>query len=234
MSSSRCMFCNSASHSSHLTCNSNMKGRRDRLIKMAESMMTNDTRPDFSLFTINELRFIAFHYMQTELFNVRMRKNCPSQLSWDSSIVRYLRSPILLTQTKTRLVTDLNNRWGGYDELRSRMRAKPEEEDCPICLECMVVSRWRSSVLRWGSMTNITMPVRNVITRCRHKFCGSCWNLHVDANTKSVVEFINGVRMIQKYVACPMCRTTMQVARPTIFNHRHDDPDDPYWGYITG
>jgi len=218
MSLSRCLLCNSASHK-HTYCNSNMKGRSDLLMEVAETMMMDDTMPDFNSFAINELRYIASHYMQSRLFKRRVSKGCLFQLHSDPQRVKYLRSPIPLTHTKTRMVKDLTLRWASHGEIRTRKRTKPEDDNCPICMECMLTPAWDTHKLAWDI---IEMLPSRIITKCKHSFCGSCWGLHIGASARIV--YVDHLRDNKMCVKCPLCRTQMLVA-----DAAYQNADLPIW-----
>ena len=202
MSKPRCLLCNSASHE-HEQCNSNMNGRRDLLRTLAETMMMEDTMPDFKSFAINELRYIAFHYMQSMMFTRRVPKG-QYQVHLDPMRVKHFRSPIPLTLTKTRMVKDLTARWVYIADIREKKRTIPEEDNCPICMECMLMPVWNAYTLAWD--TKDMLPSR-IITKCKHSFCGDCWGLHIGASAKR--EYIDHIHEGNWTVKCPLCRTNM-------------------------
>lgn len=210
MSLSRCLLCNSASHG-HMACNSNMKGRRDMLVALSKSMMMDNIMPDFKSFPIDELRYIA-HTYTTEVLGFNRHKQLVAVkpgIHWDQSIARHLFTPIILTLTKTRMVKDLIFRWNSYGLVREKKHTTPESDDCPMCMECMVTPVWNEHMSRWDSIdTQSTDGIKfynNIITKCRHKFCGRCWELHMRANTKY------DDYQHKHYIGCPMCRTKIYI-----------------------
>lgn len=214
-STSRCLFCNSASHPNN-RCNSNMKGRRALLEVTAEFMMWSDVIPQFESFPINELRFIANTYNNGTKFT-RIHKYSATRIHWDTSVVRYLCKPIELTLTKTRLVKDLIYRWESYGCVREKKRDKPPEsgDDCPICLEQMTIYTWSSKWLNWEEKSynrhinyESHLPTDVITLPCdrRHRFCRQCWVGHADRNSRVLYDRNTGMPTDQKCVACPLCR----------------------------
>ena len=212
MSLPRCLLCNSASHS-HMACNSNMKGRRDMLVALGKSMMMDNIMPDFKSFPIDELKYIA-HTYTTEILGFNRYKPLvavKSSVHVDKTIARHLFTPIILTLTKTRLVKELTLRWNYHRLVREKKHTMPESEDCPMCMECMVTPEWNEHMLRWdlvdNQSTNGVKCYDNIITKCRHKFCGRCWELHM--NTNAIYDWGE-----QKYyISCPLCRTKIYLIR---------------------
>lgn len=200
-STSRCLFCNSASHPNN-RCNSNMKGRRALLEVTAEFMMS-DVIPQFESFHVNELRFIANTYNNGKKFT-RVFVNPSHDI-------------IQLTLTKTRLVKDLIYRWESYGCVREKKRDKPPEsgDDCPICLEQMTIYTWSSKWLNWEEKSynrhinyESHLPTDVITLPCdrRHRFCGQCWVNHTNRNARVVYDQNTGIPTDQMCVACPLCR----------------------------
>jgi len=212
-----CVFCNSVSHTTQ-RCNSNMKGRRKILTDIGETFMLNDALPDFKSFPINELRFIASIYenFQKTLNKQYIRKRMYGYFDREYDI-DYLYSHIPLTLTKNRIINDMTHRWTIYANVRfNHNHKKPEDEDCPICMDCMSNYRWNPYKLKWNMIASKTqlphaMFDGNIITSCGHTFCGDCWEMHLKANGK--VEYHND-RFREELtgrimVCCPMCRNRM-------------------------
>ena len=217
MNLARCVFCNSASHTT-ANCNSNMKGRRKMLSDLGRDFMLEDEIPDFNSFPINELRFIASKYESFQKIpNKRNMKRQMSNYFDRPCLVDYLYSPIPTTLTKTRVIKELVHRWTIYAAVRvNRNHEKPEDEDCPICMDCMSTPIWDPTKLDWNCIA--TKPSLsgalfhgNIKTQCGHTFCGGCWELHVKANGKP--EYHEN-RFHQEptgrsCIGCPMCRHKM-------------------------
>ena len=213
-SSTPCVFCNSVSHTT-TNCNSNMNGRRDLLTETARTFMLDDTLLDFNSFPINELRFIASIYEDFQKipnkYDMRKRRSRYFSEEYD---VEYLYSPIPTTLTKTRIIRELVNRWTLYAKVRfNKNHNKPDDVDCPICIDCMSTYIWNPVKLNWSSVVSKqplpgALFAGNIRTPCGHEFCGGCWELHLNANSK--VEYHEQRfreeptgRMI---LSCPMCR----------------------------
>ena len=204
----RCIFCNSLSHVA-AKCNSNMKGRRQILTDMGRNFMLDDALPNFKSLPINELRFIASKYeVFQETSNRRDMRRCASMSGYFSREceVEYLYSPIPTTLTKSRMISDLVRRWIIYKNVRTNHNhEKPEDEDCPICMDCMSTPKWNVLTLKWENVynkedTNDEPWPNGIKTVCGHEFCGSCWERHLSANTKR--DYMSH----QQYVCCPLCR----------------------------
>jgi|SaaInlStandDraft_7_1057024.scaffolds.fasta_scaffold00104_15 hypothetical protein len=217
----RCIFCNSLSHV-EANCNSNMKGRRQMLTDIGRNFMLEDTLPNFKSFPINELRFIASKYeVSQKIPNKRDVRTCMSRYFGRECEVEYLYSPIPPTLTKSRMISDFVRRWTIYESVRNNHNhEKPEDEDCPICMDCMSTSTWNPRKLNWDMVAaKSSVPdalfANNIRTQCGHTFCGGCWELHVRANSKFEYhenrfhEEPTG-RMV---VSCPMCRHKMHYVR---------------------
>ena len=224
MKLARCVFCNSASHTT-ANCNSNMKGRRRMLSDLGRDFMLEDEIPDFNSFPINELRFIASKYESFQKIpNKRNMKRQMSNYFDRPCLVDYLYSPIPTTLTKTRVIKELTLRWTMYAPVRvNHNHEKPEDEDCPICLECLYIPRWNLVSLEWDMVTpNLYSPDApddgNVITLCGHIFCGCCWEKHKTASGKLDQEYYNKknilvdefTKCIRMMVSCPLCRGKVQ------------------------
>ena len=220
-SSTPCVFCNSVSHTT-TNCNSNMKGRRKILTDIGNNFMLEDALPDFKSFPINELRFIASRYdVFQKTPNKRDMRNCMSGYFGRECDVEYLYSPIPSTLTKSRMISDLVYRWTIYENVRNNHNhEKPEDGDCPICMDYMSTHIWNPIRLKWDLIAT-KHPLHdaifpgNIRTPCGHTFCGGCWELHIKANSK--VEYHENRfheeptgRMV---VCCPMCRHKMYYVR---------------------
>ncbi len=213
MKVARCVFCNNSSHTTG-NCNSNMNGRRKILTVIGMNFMLEDETPDFKSFPINELRFIASTYVkfqkQTEKIYVR------NYLFQHQRALKCLYSPIQYTLTKTRMIQDLTDRWRVYRPIRNHKKhRKPEDEcdDCPICMDAMSQCLWNPTKLNW-EVTPICND--NVVTRCGHSFCGSCWDRHIAANGKVEYDVVDGWQDIptgRMYINCPMCRHQMHFVK---------------------
>lgn len=202
----RCLLCNCVSHTTEC-CNSNMKGRREIMSEMDCMMSAN--MPDFKSFPVNELRYIVVDY-QYSLDYITF----PSAII-DLSKIKLIRRKISLTLPKTRMVCELVKRWHLYAPIRSSKQTPPEDEECPICIECMTKSRWNPSRLRWDICEAKTPPLdalfpRNIKTQCGHVFCGSCWERHYTTNSKydhtDTDEIDWGEESHRMYLSCPLCR----------------------------
>jgi hypothetical protein len=224
MNLARCAFCNSPSHTTS-NCNSNMKGRREILSNIGRNFMLEDEIPDFNSFPINELRFIASIY--DDFQKTPVKHQLKQQLKhhiceyFDSEImVKYLLSPIQVTITKSRILKELTLRWTMYAPVRlNKNHKKPEDEDCPICLDCLYIPRWEPTNLDWDMVTpKLYSPDAlddgNLLTLCGHTFCGCCWEMHKTANGFIDYEYyrnkltspLNETKWIRMAVSCPLCR----------------------------
>lgn len=212
----RCIFCNSLSHVA-TKCNSNMKGRRKLLNDIGWSFMLDDEIPDFYSFSINELRFIAsIYYDFQKETNKRSMKEM--YMYFDRPfVIDYLCSPIPLTLTKSRMITEFINRWNMFAKVRVRYKEKPEDEDCPICMERMTDNIWNPTKLNWDRIAcRLFVPGAmfngNMKTSCGHIFCGTCWEHYLKTNSKP--EYRND-RFFeeptgQMILSCPMCRSIIR------------------------
>ena len=199
-SATRCLLCNSLSHTLSY-CNSNMKGQRTVLEDMKDCMMA-DKMPDFNSFPINELRFIVIQYECSIAYTL-----FPQRLFVRPQI-KYLHSHISLTLPKKRVVRELVNRWNLYASVRTERKNPCEEEDCPICMDCMSMPTWNHRLLRWDNIVAKQPPddamfPNNIKTQCGHTFCGSCWEQHYKTNRK--MDYSRD----EMYLSCPMCRHRM-------------------------
>ena len=218
----RCVFCNSLSHTT-ADCNSNMKGRRQILTKIGYEFMLDDNLPNFKSLPINELRFIASIYEKFQKISNKRYLRTQMCMYFDNEWqVEYLYSPIPLTLTKSRMIKELVHRWTIYTSIRkNHNHEKPEDGDCPICMDCMSSYTWNPYKLNWDMIVtklylDDAMFQSNILTPCRHSFCGSCWELHMKANSK--VEY-HEHRFRQeptgrRIVSCPMCRYPMRYLPP--------------------
>ena len=210
-----CIYCNCRSHVA-VNCNSNMKGRRKLLIDIGNTFMLDDNVLDFKSFPINELRFIACVYEKFQKTSLQRKMKHMYHYFECKCMVEYLHTPIPVTLTKSRLVCELMRRWNLYARVRiNHNHTKPEDKDCPICMDCMSTPYWDSFKLKWELLATPRPQCKlfdgNIQTTCGHTFCSSCWEMHLNANSK--VEYKENTwhdeptgRMI---VACPMCRHKM-------------------------
>lgn len=201
----RCMYCNSESHVSE-RCNSNMRGRRQLLIKIGQSFMLDEKVVDFTTFALNELRFIASIYKESQKKTIRSAA-LYKHVGLDS---KRLLSPIPFTYTKTRMRKELEYRWNIYRNIHNnKKREKPECDDCPICMETMANPIWNVFALKWENVYNKQGTAdeqwpNGIKTICGHEFCGSCWERHLSVNTKR--DYMSH----QQYVCCPICRHKLE------------------------
>jgi len=216
--SPRCVFCNSPSHTT-AECNSNMKGRRKTLFDIGSTFMLDDTLPDFKSFPINELRFIVSIYedFQKTSYKRYVKKYMCRYFGRKGDVVEYLYSPIPFTLTKNRMIIELTRRWRIYAPVRiNHYHKRPEDNDCPICMDRMSTHTWNHFKLKWDVIVKPWLPSSmfngNIRTLCGHNFCGSCWEMHLNANSK-VEYFVNLFREEEPtgrmIVSCPMCRHQM-------------------------
>ena len=212
-----CMFCNSLSHVA-ANCNSNMNGHRQLLTKIGKDFMLDDTLPDFNSFPLNELRFIASVYDEFQKIPNKQYMKRMYMYFDRPCLVDYLYTPIPATLTKSRIIKQLKDRWRLYAEVRAtRNHGKPEDEDCPICMDCMTICIWSPPKLKWDRLTTKTpLPNArfdgNIRTPCGHTFCGSCWEMHVNANSKpEYYDRFDDERTGRMILSCPMCRHKMLV-----------------------
>jgi hypothetical protein len=196
MTSTRCDFCNSLSHKTRY-CNSNMNGRRKFLDGMSNCMVRQEC-PDFNLFPINELRYIASNYALYE------KTAWPHDHMGNKFNRKYLLRPIPLTLSKNRLVRALVDRWTGFAPVRELKSSPPEIKDCPICYDNMLTYDWSQRTSSWIENCVYTYGAKYespvLLNTCKHMFCGRCWGGHTDQN-KKFDEWHN-----RPYVDCPMCR----------------------------
>ena len=199
-----------------------MKGRRKILTDIGRTLMLDDTLPDFKSFPINELRFIASIYEDFQkTANKRDMRTCMSWYFGRECEVEHLYSPIPATLTKVRMISELVRRWTIYENVRNNHNhKKPEDGDCPICMDCISTHMWNPVRLNWDLVTTKQYPPGarfpgNLRTPCGHSFCGWCWEMHMNANSK--VEYRENTwrdeptgRML---LSCPMCRYQMHWTR---------------------
>jgi hypothetical protein len=212
-----CTFCNSRSHITS-NCNSNMKGRRNILTEIGRYFMLDDNLPDFKSFPINELRFIASRYETSQKITTKhyMIKHMRGYFDREYE-VDYLYTPVPATLTKSRLIKELTHRWNLYIQVRTNYNhEKPEDGDCPICMDCMSTHIWDPTKLNWNNIaTKSVLPgalfLGNIRTQCGHTFCGGCWELHVKANSKPEYHDnrFNQEPTGRSHIQCPMCRHRM-------------------------
>jgi hypothetical protein len=176
-----------------------------------------DETPDFKSFPINELIFIASNYVKNQ--KQQTKGYVRNYLAGVESDMKRLYSPIHYTLTKTRMIQQLTDRWRVYRPIRNHKKhGKPESDggdDCPICMDTMSQCLWNPTKLNW-EVTPICND--NVVTRCGHKFCGSCWDRHLAANGK--VEYRRSeqdwfeIPTGRMYINCPICRHQMHFVKP--------------------
>lgn len=192
----RCVFCNSLSHKME-KCNSTFNGRREHLDKGWDFMM-HDGCPEFKRFAANELRYIAWHYA---VYEGAIHDWCKKTTQQYNRKFKF--RPIDLTLSKTQLIKELVRRWEGHQYVRELSKNKPEpseDDECPICLECTTASyEWSYNVSNWVKHSD------NNITECKHSFCKTCWNTHIERNTKY------NYRYGYTYVSCPLCVREIKV-----------------------
>jgi hypothetical protein len=196
----RCAFCNSRSHT-HTHCNSNMKGRMKLLVNLSNFMM-DDTIPDFKSFPINELRCIVMGYTD----HIRQIDFNGHPLL-DRSQIKMLRGSIPFTLPKTKMIYKLTCIWNIYSVIRDahHTMSEPIDDDCPICMESMtthICHIWNSRYLVWDAVA--ANDRCNILTKCGHQFCGSCWEIQCTINIRR--DHMTGL----KYISCPLCRHQLQ------------------------
>jgi len=193
----RCEFCNSASHTMH-NCNSTMNGHKADLDKGWCCMMDPDC-PKFEMLRANELRYIAYHYAQYE-----NAVHCSDQKTTQHYNQKFRLRPIPLTLSKKQMIHALVQRWNGFQPVRDLYKNPPtpgdDGDDCPICLDPVVSSyKWSYETSSWKG--------KCVTTVCKHRFCTTCWNSHIERNSKySLNECNHQLVGIKMHVCCPMCR----------------------------
>ena len=206
MASKRCVYCNCLSHTSD-KCNSNMNGRRKFLDGMWNCMIRAEC-PDFNTFPINELKYIATKYA---LYEKAVWSNDHMGQQFNRE---YLRRPISLTISKNRLVRALVDRWTGFADMRKMLHSQPEDVDCPICYEKLFNYRWSFRTSSWmKEYEYINDPCHEnpvAMNRCKHMFCGRCWDGHITRNSKY------DDRIGQAYVDCPMCRDHVYIGEVSL------------------
>ena len=207
-----CIYCNSRSHLTS-NCNSNMKGRRKLLIDIGNTFMLDDKEPDFKSFSINELRFIASIYEKLQKTSLEHKMKDMYQYFESKRMIEYLHTPVPVTLTKSRMIKDLLYRWTLYSMVRNNYNhKKPENEDCPICMDCLYIPRWNPMILQWDMVTpKLYSPDAlddgNVVTLCGHIFCGHCWEMHQKVNGKIDYEHNKWNAVYRRMVVCcPLCR----------------------------
>ena len=193
----RCVFCNSLSHKME-QCNSNFNGRRKE-IDEGWDFLIHDFEPRFELFTVNELRYVAWHYGCYEGTIHDWIKKTTQQYNR-----KYKFRPIDLTLPKPELIKELCRRWKNFQHVRDLAKNKPEpteEDDCPICLECTPTTyEWSYNVSNW-----VKLQVGRVITECKHSFCIECWDNHIQKNHRHDYSD-NHYFECNVFVNCPMCQ----------------------------
>jgi hypothetical protein len=195
----RCVFCNSASHKM-TNCNSNMNGRRTLLDSYWDCMM-HEKCPDFNSFARNELRYIAFKFVQYE-----KAIHSSTQKTSQHYNRKYVLRPISLLLPKQDMVNTLCYRWNEFQSVRELSKtppAKTEDDDCPICMECITPSTWSYCHASWVINTG-----DKIVTECNHSFCKSCWDTHFEKNSI----FSHRYNYSTPVVRCPMCRHEIHYA----------------------
>lgn len=208
MSLSRCVYCNGRHPPSF--CNNHKIRKLQRYV----GCMGWSECPDFASIPVNELRYIANNYAVYEKIIV----DEPPNMVWTAYDRKYGRNPIEITLPKRRLVARLIDRWNGFADFRKNKNnaIKPEYHECPICMDVVAKSMWRDDV----GAVRIThyktkrdacgSCIHPIITRCKHMFCGLCWDSHIVTNARRV-GYIHNVWDDTAYVACPMCRKTLLI-----------------------
>jgi hypothetical protein len=192
-----------------------MHGRRDLLNDIACDFTLQEARPCFDSFHINELRYIASTYHEHQ------RRVVFSRIQFDKQTKKRLIATIPMTLTKTRIVRELLNRWELYEPIRAAKREKPDDDDCPICMDAMIVWDWNHRKMMWESdtppnkLSSEHPHVGHIVTKCGHKFCGGCWRLHLTSNAKCEYHEDDDwthTPVGRIYVACPLCRASIYIA----------------------
>jgi hypothetical protein len=206
-----CIYCNGR-HSSHRCNNREIL----MLIPRMEYCMGFDECPQFDKFPINQLRYIADYFVLFKHAMPTLGTCIWFRTRGNKYNRKYGLDPIPHT-TKTRMVKALVERWNGFAQFRIDKAANQanHHDDCPICTEHMVSYHWKDeyarSALVYCESTNsrgeLVFPTR---TKCNHMFCGSCWDMFIQTNTKER-GYVNHVWDDSKYVACPLCRTEILV-----------------------
>jgi hypothetical protein len=189
----RCVFCNSLSHKM-TNCNSNMNGRREYLDQGWDCMM-HSLCPDFNSLRSNELRYVAYHYVQYT--GAVHSSDCKTSQHYNR---KYGLNPIPLSFSKTKMVNELVRRWHAFGDVRALSTTPPEQpdDDCPICLESMTSYKWSNNIASWKLVLD-----KKFTTVCNHSFCKSCFNTHIERNCSVVHDCRNGSL---RCVDCPYCR----------------------------
>lgn len=197
----RCVFCNSLSHKME-QCNSNFNGRRKEIDEGWDFLM-HAFEPRFELFTVNELRYVAWHYGCYEGAIHDWTKKTTQQYNR-----KFKFRPIDLTLPKPELIKELCRRWKNFQHVRDLAKNKPEpteDDDCPICLECTSTTyEWSFNVSNWIKNTD------KITTECKHSFCKKCWDNHIQKNHRHDYS-ANHHFECNMFVNCPMCRHKITV-----------------------
>jgi hypothetical protein len=202
----RCEFCNSASHTMY-KCNSNMNGLRESLDNNGCNCMMDSVCPKFEMLQANQLRYIAYHYAQYE-----NAIHCAGQVTTQHYNQKFKLRPIPLTLSKKQMVHALVQRWTGFQTVRGLYNNPSTQvddgDDCPICLDPVVSSyKWSYETSSWKG--------KCVTTACKHRFCTTCWNSHIERNSRHSGWWRadgNGDRVVQRvHICCPMCRHEIEV-----------------------
>jgi hypothetical protein len=200
MSDERCVFCNSATHTM-AKCNSNFNGQRKQIDDLWR-FLVQDKCPDFNTYPLNQLRYIAYHFARYEKAIPLKRGSMGHKYNR-----KYLLNPISLTLSKPRTVRALVERWTGFKSVRDLRSSVPEGDSCPICIETpLTVPKWDLEHSKWDMEYCLADDDDLlIITKCKHLFCGSCWNAHLRSNIRR--------DHLGEYVACPMCRSRVTCTR---------------------
>ena len=198
----RCVFCNSLSHKME-KCNSNFNGRRKELDE-GWDFLIHEFEPRFELFTVNELRYIAWNYGCYEGAIHDWREKTTQQYNR-----KFKYRPIDIALPKPLLIKELCRRWKNFQPVRDLAKNKPEpteEDDCPICLECTpTIYEWSHNNANW-----IKIKIGQIKTECKHSFCIECWDNHIQRNHHYDYGANHHSRH-DMFVNCPMCRHQIKV-----------------------
>ena len=107
----RCVFCNSLSHKKE-NCNSSFNGRRNYLDQGWDFQM-HDICPNFATITVNELRYVAWHYAAYEGAIHDWSKKTTQQYNR-----KFKFRPIDLTLSRRQLIKELVRRWEVFQPVR--------------------------------------------------------------------------------------------------------------------
>lgn len=193
----RCEFCNSMSHKKE-KCNSNFNGRL-KILDEGWDFLMHQFRPGFEKFAVNELRYIAWHHAAYEGAIHDWSKKTTQQYNR-----KFKFRPIDLTLSKPLLIKELDRRWRNFQPVRDLGKNKPEpteEDDCPICLECI------STTYEWSyNVSNWIKHDEKIKTKCKHSFCKKCWITLIEKSDDQLHYWDNSEYKVKTCVSCPMCR----------------------------